>query len=251
MLYDLKQSEDLFKYIKPDRRMWYLADGSTSFFLTDQKFVVTSLYTILAENSTKEYWDSYSLGKVLWGSDIAFRVINHNQISIVNADGIEFISVENTWKLRDYKIIKTIFVEYTDLNENVIDCVIYYALQCAQNNESSILWFPKNSSEDKLKEVLIECITTFDGVIDITDEKNVELVKRIISSDGVTIINAQGEMIYNGCVVNLNRTSKAKKMIGTGESAAHLLAQNGLALKVSQDGYIKVYYDYAEPAFIF
>ena len=250
-IYNLKQPQDIFKFIKPDRRLWYLVDGETSFFLTNQQFKITNIYTISSEKDARNYWDSYSLSKILWGNDIVFRVVNHNQISIVNSDGIEFIAIENSWKFRDYKVIKAIVQENSNLDEDTIDCMIYYVLQCAKNNESSILWFPKDDSEEKLRSALIKCNSIVYGTIDIKEEKNIELVKRIISSDGVTIINAKGEIIYSGCVVNLNKSIESKKMIGTGESAARLLAENGLAIKVSQDGIIKMYYDIDKPPFIF
>jgi len=115
-IYNLKQPQDIFKFIKPDRRLWYLVDGETSFFLTNQQFKITNIYTISSEKDARNYWDSYSLSKILCGNDIVFRVVNHNQISIVNSDGIEFIAIENSWKFRDYKVIKAIVQENSNLD---------------------------------------------------------------------------------------------------------------------------------------
>lgn len=48
---------------------------------------------------------------VLYGNDIAFRTIGPNQVSIMNADSIEFVKIENSWKLRDYNYLKK-FIDF-------------------------------------------------------------------------------------------------------------------------------------------
>ena len=56
----------------------------------------------------------------------------------------------------------------------------------------------------------------------------------------VTIINKEGQIIYCGAIVKLD-VKNENGLMGTGENAAKLLAQNGVALKVSQDGNIKIF----------
>lgn len=243
ILYPLIELHDLFKYTRPDRRIWYLADGVSSFYLMDHTFVINDLYVIPQKKNMVDSWSEYSMDKILWGSDIAFRVINHNQISLMNSDGIEFISVENTWKLRDYNIVHSLFSQNTLMNSEVISCLLYYILDCSRNNKSVILWIPYDFDEKILETILIDCKKTVKLNIDILDERNEQIVKRIITSDGVTVINKDGEIVYNGCVVNLSKLSPSKKLVGTGESATKLLAENGVAIKISQDGSIKIYYD--------
>ena len=45
---------------------------------------------------------------------------------------------------------------------------------------------------------------------------------------------------YFGCVINLNKI-KVTGIKGTGELAASALASNGISLKISQDGTIKLF----------
>lgn len=251
ILYSLQKKHNVFKEIRPNRRLWYLADGVNSFYLLDHSLQVKNLYVIPETKDIRDMWSVYSMKSILWGSDIAFRVINHNQISIINSDGIEFISTENTWKLRDYNILHAILAENSSLDKEVISCILYYVMDCSKNNKSVIMWLPKEMEESDLKKVLIDNNRTITQTINIVDERNEQLVKRILTSDGVTVINNTGEIVANGCVVNLSKLSQTNKLVGTGESAARLLAENGFAIKISQDGSIKIFYSQDEPPYIF
>ena len=73
---------------------------------------------------------------------------------------------------------------------------------------------------------------------------------RLLSSDGASIITKDGEYKYYGCIVNLNKVD-TKETVGTGESATKLLSNNGIAIKVSQDGLIKIYYEKGNKLIIF
>ena len=57
-------------------------------------------------------------------------------------------------------------------------------------------------------------------------------------------------IISHGAIVNLSEVT-AKGQVGTGESAAQLLAQNGVSIKISQDGNIKMFYNNGERCFVF
>lgn len=63
---------------------------------------------------------------------------------------------------------------------------------------------------------------------------------RILSSDGVTVIDKSGKIIYHGGIVDLN-AGITKGLAGTGETAARILSDNGIAIKISQDGNIKIF----------
>ena len=154
------------------------------------------------------------------------------------------------YELRDYGIIKKIIRENTHLNDDCVDCLLYYVMTSSQTNKSTILWIPEE--EEKVGDLLASMKKTFTENIDITDERNIESVKRILSSDGVTIINSSGEIVNNGCVVELSAIgANNRKLTGTGESAAKLLAKNGIAIKVSQDGMIKVFISDHEEPYVF
>lgn len=71
-----------------------------------------------------------------------------------------------------------------------------------------------------------------------------------LSSDGVTVIDKSGKIIYHGGIVDLN-AGITKGLAGTGETAARILSDNGIAIKISQDGNIKIFYSIQEKPFIF
>lgn len=250
-IYALVNKHNIFKNMKPDRRIWYLVDGNTSFYLMDNHFILNDIYTIQECSEMHQFWDEYLLSKILWGGDLLFRVINSNQISIVNSDGIEFIATENSWKLRDYKIINELIKSYTSMDKKLVTCLLYYIMHCSRCGESTIIWLPQDTADETLSQLLAKRMRLVENDINIQDQRNVELVKRILSSDGVTIIDISGNIISNGCVVNLSEANSGKKLIGTGEAASKLLSSNGISIKVSQDGSVKIYYDIEKQPFVF
>lgn len=250
-LLKLLEKYNVFRNAKPDRRIWYLVDGNSAFYLMDKHFQLNNIYTIQSNLEMGNFWEDYLLNTILWGQDILFRVINRNQISIVNADGIEFLAVENTWKFRDYKVINELVQSNSMLSEEMVNCILFFVMYCARNGESTIIWLPQDASDSGIDTWLTKRMKMVEQPINIMDQRNIELVKRILSSDGVTIIDNKGNIISNGCVVNLNSALVEKKMTGTGEVATRILANNGMAIKVSQDGSVKVWYDSQKKPFVF
>ena len=57
---------------------------------------------------------------------------------------------------------------------------------------------------------------------------------------GATVIDKNGKIRYFGCIADISKVT-AGGIKGTGETAASLLAQNGMAIKISQDGPIKIF----------
>ena len=62
----------------------------------------------------------------------------------------------------------------------------------------------------------------------------------MLSSDGATVIRDTGEIEAFGCMVDMSG-AEPTGIKGTGETAAGILAKNGFAIKISQDGTIKVF----------
>ena len=61
------------------------------------------------------------------------------------------------------------------------------------------------------------------------------VVDRLLASDGTTIIDKEGNILFYGAFANLSK-QEIEGVKGSGESAAAILAQNGIAIKISQDG---------------
>ena len=221
-----------------ENRFWYLADGFRTFFVTDLKSDIRNLFVYSGMGGN--HFENMVLYKTLKGGDALFRIEAGREVSVITSRGIEFINQENSWRYRDYELLKKRITKEVNLDDNVYNSLLYYILFCSKNDISSLVWIPKDLTKIKtaLKASTINKLssTTFK----ICDQSYSSLIKRILSSDGATVISTTGEMVAYGCMVE---TAKAKPtgVKGTGETAASLLAKNGVAIKISQDGTIKVF----------
>lgn len=222
-----------------NKRIWFIVDGKNTFYLVNKNLNIKNIFISNPENTALSYLDSYTLSKTLKGRDIAFRVISNNQYSILNSAQIEFINIENEWKIRDYKSIKQLFKEVMSLSEQLIESLLFYILYCSQNNKSAIIWIPE-IIEDIDKLIFHKNKITMKN-FSINDYNKAALIFRCLASDGVTIIDKDGLIMYYGCIVNLTDIIPQSGFLGTGEKAASILSENGLSIKISSDGQIKIF----------
>lgn len=117
---------------------------------------------------------------------------------------------------------------------------MHYILYCSKNDISSILWIPSSSDVKDIDKYVSNKHSHFYSSIKIQDPESEGIFKRFLSSDGATTINSEGKLLYYGCIANLT-TEQSNNPKGTGETAASILAKNGIAFKVSQDGTVKIF----------
>jgi hypothetical protein len=118
--------------------------------------------------------------------------------------------------------------------------MLFYVIYCSKNSISSIIWLPEKINKIDLL-VKKQTKNQFINVpISIKDKSFTNHIIRYLSSDGATIIDKLGLLQYFGCVIDLNKI-EVKGIKGTCESAAGALVSNGISLKISQDGTIKVF----------
>lgn len=238
--FDLKKNISLFKTNQINRRLWFLVDGKRSFYIGNKSLVITQLFIINHEYKNLNYIDGHTLAKSLKGGDLLFKIENEKLLSVINADNIEISYLENQWKYRDYNFIRSLFSNYFNKNEALIESLLFYIMYCSKNSISSIIWLPENLEsideiiKKKTKNRLIK------NPISILDKAFTNHILRYLSSDGVTIIDNSGCLQYFGCIVDLGMV-KITGIKGTGEVAAGALATNGISIKISQDGTIKVF----------
>ena len=128
---------------------------------------------------------------------------------------------------------------------------LFYAVSGVKNSGkttlitkiSSILWIPMDSSEET-----IEYYTTSNRVsiwkrkLNLLDESHQVILEKILASDGAMVIEKDGQILYESVFADMKESNvEKKKLVGSGETAARLLAKNGVAIKISQDGMIKVF----------
>ncbi len=241
ILLPLNKKEPLFKLI--DRRFWYLADGLRTFYLTNGKCLeVLDLFVYSSNNST--FLSSATLNNVLRGNDVLIRTGNGSDVSVIDSNGNEFIHQENIWRYRDYRSIKDrVLSTLPSIKENVYNAFLYFILYCSKNGISTIIWIPHDVTKIN-PYVLQSTLNRFSSdPISVASQENTPLIKRILSSDGTTIFSPDGNLLYYGCFVDISKAKEIKGLSGTGETAARVLAGNGLAIKVSQDGIIKFFFE--------
>lgn len=241
-LISMQNQINLVNALPINRRFWYVADGTHSVFLLDSSLMIKNIFVIdLPAHIDNNTLPLFSFLGTLKGSDTLFQVTGQNQVSIINSDGIEISCSESKWRLRNYGVIRLLFKESVGLSDSVVDNILYYIMNCSHQHISSILWFPNDTSSNVLGQVLASQYSYFKPYISICEYTNRRLVMRILSSDGATIINKEGSIIYHGAIVKLNTVDQKNSLVGTGESAARLLCSNGCAVKISQDGTIKIF----------
>lgn len=147
--------------------------------------------------------------------------------------------MENQWKFRDYTYIRKLFLAHFN-NIDIVESLLFFVIHCSKNSISSIIWLPDNIDqigELIKKQTMNRFIKT---PISIMDKSFTNHIIRYLSSDGATIIDKNGLLQYFGCIIDLNKI-EVKGIKGTGESAAGALSSNGISLKISQDGTIKLF----------
>lgn len=237
--YALKNNVSLANTVEIDRRIWYLVDGKKSFFVSNKSLVLTQLFVVDHEYENENYIDSHVLAKSLKGADLLFKLENEKLFSIINSDNIEISYSENHWKYRDFNFVRSIFENHFKDSE-LIESLLFFIIYCSKNSISSLIWLPidmqtidemiKSTTKNKL----------IKDSISIKDKSFTNHIIRYLSSDGATIIDKDGFLQFFGCIVDLGKI-KIHGVKGTGESAAGALAYNGISIKISQDGSIKIF----------
>ncbi|MGE6574210.1 hypothetical protein ACQKFM_04790 [Paenibacillus xylanexedens] len=233
-----------------EKRIWRIADGQKSFFLFNNIFEANHML-VSNENglSTKEYLDANSLKGLIYGQDLAYRTFGHNQCSITNSIGVEVLYIENRWRIRNYDALRAYLKEKLNIiSGNFYDEYLGYFLHlinyCSVHNYSTILWVPKNVSGSF--PFTNSSKSFFKDKLSITNSDHQEMIIRSVTSDGVSVFNHEGELVSFGNIVDISK-EKIDGLKGTGETALKILSGEGLAIKTSSDGSIKLYIEGSSP----
>lgn len=225
---------------KINKRIWYLVDGKTSFFLGNKNLCFNNIFILDDEYSKSNFLDNHSLSLTLKGGDFLIKVENEKLLSICSADGSEFIFFENQWRYRNYSVLKDILIANITDDEKVINSILFYIFSCSKKQHSTILWVPNDISKiDDLINVETKNSFLKEG-LNITDKQSINHIFRCITSDGCSVIDKMGNLLFIGVIVNIEK-AKVSGITGTGESAASVLSANGISIKISSDGLIKIF----------
>ena len=134
-------------------------------------------------------------------------------------------------------------VDQLQIKYKVSYAILYYTLKCSRNHVSSIIWIPNNCSEEAISNLTTSNrVRLWNSQLSILNESHQVLVEKILASDGAIVIEKDGQVLYESVFVDMSAASVSiNKLAGSGETAAQFLAKNGVAIKISQDGTIKVF----------
>ncbi|MEZ0208676.1 MAG: hypothetical protein ACAH17_00665 [Candidatus Paceibacterota bacterium] len=230
------------------KRFWYLADGQTSYYMCNRNLQIRSLFiTQNSRQALNSFVDDFALSKTIKGGDALFRVTSQSEFSILSSEGIEFNYKEGRWRARNLFQIAEIIKEVLTVEDVFIQSFMYYVLYLSRRRQSSILWVPKNTN--KIKDFVLSRHKFTETPFSILEETHTQSLLRLLSSDGTSIIGLDGKLISFGSVVDVSKIT-VDGIKGTGESVAEILGNNGLSVKVSQDGTIKIFIGNGSPAII-
>jgi hypothetical protein len=222
-----------------NKRNWYLADGKTSFFVFSKSFRANSIYVLRHEDrELYSFFAQYLLESTLSQMDILLRIVNPNHFSIITGSGIEFVNLEGVWHARNYAKLIPELARILGMSDRDTRTLLFYIIQLSQKCRSSIIFVPEATAAGYVAS-LASIGTNILGNIAISEKMYTNTLFRIMSSDGVTIVDQGGKLISHGAIVKLNvTTSPAGKLVGTGQVASRTLAQYGTSVKISSDGTI-------------
>lgn len=219
-----------------DVRFWYLANGLKSFYVADKNLRITHIYfPNRSASNLPRYIEDRTLEEVLYGGDSMFKVVSNNEFTVTSSDGLEFVFQGGYWRLRAFDQIRKTIADSVDLNDDVAASVIEIALELSAQRRSALLVIPRDA--EAVADLSISSHSLTQEPLHIDDHRPV--LYRIATSDGATVINSKGFIESFGCIIDTNIDS-SREITGTGENAAESLSEHALAIKVSQDGMIKL-----------
>lgn len=238
-IFPLVDSRRLSPVDAVEKRFWYLADGQTSYFIANPSLEVSNLF--LADSprqSLASFVDDYTLSKTIKGGDALFRVTSQSEFSIAGSAGMEFSYKEGRWRVRNLAQIASLIGQALQVEEPFVQGLLYYVFYLSRRRLSSILWVPLDAT--KVDELLLSSNRLTRQPFSLLEEKHTQTLIRLLSSDGASVFSTDGSLLSFGSIVDISKI-RINGVKGTGESVAALLSANGLSVKISQDGTIKLY----------
>lgn len=229
------------------KRDFFLVNGDSTFYVATPDLSVYKIY-VAEEQKTSSFWgdyfENYYMHNNLQTSDFIVRTVGHNEVSVSDSYGKEFVKIENVWHYRYRANLLSYLTEKLGIDEELSKAILYYILYCSRCRVSSIMWIPNNKRSIK-KLTNKNRVNLWNEKLNILDPSHQPLIKKVLASDGAVVIDKNGDIIYECVIAKMDPASavadKTNTLKGTGESAAKLLAGDGVAIKISQDGAIKIY----------
>ncbi|MBF0182832.1 MAG: hypothetical protein HQM06_00380 [Magnetococcales bacterium] len=231
----------LMPTLRYENRFWYLADGSSCFYVCDRNLKINSMFFFDEPPSSTTSISINFLNKSLHEQDIAFRTINGREMVIVEATGEEFTYSVGQWHFRDYNMIKkAIRLLLPQFTQPAINALLELIWSLMAQRHGSLIWIPAH--EEDIEAMTLRSTRLWEQDVSIDDERYHGLIQRLASSDGALILAQNSRIKRFAAIANLSAVSQiAPNLGGSGELAAQYLSRSGVVIKISQDGSGSVY----------
>lgn len=238
---NLKKTYSLGPHSQQDKRFWYLADGSSCFYVCDRNLNIRNMFFLDQDSNNFSYISPFFLKNILMDRDIAFRTMQGREMVAVTTAGEEFTFTGSKWHFRDYHLIHLALEKLLPSFEKLaLNGLMLLILTKMFNRRSALLWIPWDKTH--IDNLTLRSSQLWDYDVSISDPRFRGLVLRLASSDGALILSSDGYILRFGAVANLaDACARDVAISGAGSIAAQFLAQSGVVIKASADGVVKVY----------
>lgn len=233
---ELAENVHIFPTSGCGKRTWYLADGRNSFFVADKHMRLVSV--LFASSVAGAKVDPTNAADLLRGRELLFRSVGHGELSVSCIKGNEFVLKDGRWRLRDLALLADHLTHNGGLPKRIASAVVRLALSLSESRQSSILWIPRDLRKARSMVATEHKLLATEPRIG--DGAARGLVLRMATSDGAIVLRRDGRIRSFGALVR-PATPTSRTLRGSGESAAQTMSDNGVSLKISQDGDIKLY----------
>lgn len=176
-------------------------------------------------------------------------ILNANsEIEILFGERKIFLWRKGKWSIFDPEIFYEFFKD--DLEDKIIESIIWTLYALSKVRHGTLILFGEfdDTKTARLKKGSVAGKHSLSQELignirkkSIIELKNNGDLLRILSSDGLTILNTDGNIIDTGVITDTS-TIKSKNVTGGGRTTAAIAASNfGKVIKVSEDGPIELY----------
>lgn len=227
--------------LRYNNRFWYLADGSSCFYVCDRNLKINSLFFFEDVNDATSFISTKFLNRSLDEQDVAFRTINGKEMVIVEATGDEFTYSAGQWHFRNYIAIKNAIMDLLpEFSQSAIESFMELIWALMTRRNSSLIWIP--AREEDIPLLTVRSTQLWEHRIFLDEVQYGGLIYRLASSDGALVLLKNSQVARFGAIANIKASSyNTSNLIGSGELAAQFLSQSGIVIKISQDGRGRVY----------
>lgn len=256
---DTKKAVDFLRYIKKDISATISDGENTTYLLSDSGNIlkvgdVQVLLQYFSKGNNGNVPNRCALAPLMYKniaqssfkSNLGITLSANGEICIFKEQQLILARLNGQWTIFDFKVFKKLMTSIKDIDENFIKNIYLSCLDVAfagtggcicvvqKGNETNIEEFLPNKNKYKKK---VEIIKNYERNF---NDMSRALRKELLAIDGACILYYDGKIRAFGAIVN---NVQQQRTGGARAAAAATLSKCGIAIKISADGYMKIFYN--------